>query len=149
MVTFNMRRPIPNPIPPGQGIKEELKSRGISQKEFAKIIGMQPSHLNELIKGKLTITENLAAKLESALGIPANYWLTLQANYDYDLAAEKYGFAFSGGVLNDPAVEYGGENGRAYTRGFEDGKLFERSRITALLEKEGISQEIIDKVSNT
>jgi len=144
MVTFNMRRPIPNPVPPGEGIKEELKSRGISQKEFAKTIGMQPSHLNELIKGKLTITENLAMKLESALGIPANYWLTLQANYDYDLAAEKYGFATSCGVLNEPVgATYGGESGEAYAKGFEDGRYYERSQILKQLEKAGINKEII------
>jgi len=147
MVTFNMRRPIPNPVPPGWGIREELKSRGISQKEFAKVIGMQPSHLNELIKGKLTITESIAAKLESALGIPANYWLTLQANYDYDLAAEKYGFEL-GAVLNSPVgVPYGGEAGEAYAQGLEEGKYSERTRILDILEKEGVSQDLLDKIS--
>ena len=43
-------------VHPGETLAEELKERGIKQKELAKAIGIQPSHLNELIKGKRSFT---------------------------------------------------------------------------------------------
>lgn len=47
-------------IHPGSILKEELIERSISQKDFAKMISMQPSHLNEIIKGKRSITKPAA-----------------------------------------------------------------------------------------
>ncbi len=71
-------------IHPGSILKEELIERGISQKDFAKSIEMQPSHLNEIIKGKRPITKQVADKLEEALGIPSIDWVNLQTRFDYD-----------------------------------------------------------------
>ena len=48
----------------GSILKEEIVERRISQKELAKSIEMQPSHLNEIIKGKRSITKQVADKLE-------------------------------------------------------------------------------------
>lgn len=67
----------------GEILKEELKARGIKQKEFAAQIGMKPPHLSNLIKGKMPISEKIAYKLEDALGIPAVDWLNMQNNYNY------------------------------------------------------------------
>lgn len=67
----------------GEILKEELKARGIKQKDFAKQIDMQPTHLSSLIKGKIQISEKIAYKLEQALGIPAIDWLNMQSNYNY------------------------------------------------------------------
>ena len=41
-------------VHPGAILCEELKERGIKQKELAERIGIQASHLNEIIKGTLT-----------------------------------------------------------------------------------------------
>lgn len=71
-------------IHPGSILKEELMERGISQKDFAKMISMQPSHLSEIIKGKRSITKPVADKLETVLGIPSIDWVNLQIGYDYD-----------------------------------------------------------------
>ena len=70
-------------IHPGTILKEELIERGISQKDFAKMIAMQPSHLNEIIKGKRSITKPVADKLEEVLGIPSLDWVNLQIGFDY------------------------------------------------------------------
>ena len=69
---------------PGEILGEELKARGIKQKAFAGQIGMQPTHLSELIKGKRNITSDIAMRLENALGIPYKNWMNLQGGYDYD-----------------------------------------------------------------
>lgn len=69
---------------PGEILGEELKARGIKQKAFAEQIGMQSTHLNELIKGKRNVTSDVAIRLENALGIPYKTWMNLQNGYDYD-----------------------------------------------------------------
>jgi HTH-type transcriptional regulator/antitoxin HigA len=74
-------------VPPGAVLKEELEEREISQKEFSEMIEMRPSHLNELIKGKRSVTVPIAQKLEQALGIRAHFWLNMQTNYELDVKA--------------------------------------------------------------
>ena len=43
-------------VHPGMMIKPELDERGISQKEFAKMLGTQSSHLSEVLNGKRALT---------------------------------------------------------------------------------------------
>ena len=78
------------PVHPGSILGEELKARGISQKEFAKTIGLQATHLSALIHGARNITPAVAAKLESGLeGIPAEMWLRLQDQYNVDVQRKR------------------------------------------------------------
>lgn len=74
---------------PGNILKDELDSRGISQKEFAQDIGMQKTMLNEIIKGKRAITPEIALSLEKSLGIKADSWVRHQAGYELDCARIK------------------------------------------------------------
>ena len=83
METRNDTRPF-SPIHPGGILKEELRERGIKQKTFAEMIGMQPSHLNALLHGSRNISPQLAARIEDVLHIPAQVWLNLQSNYNLD-----------------------------------------------------------------
>ena len=71
-------------VHPGEVLREELKERGIKQKDFARMIDMQPTHLNEFIKGKRNLNEELALKLEKALGISCKNWMNLHSGYIYD-----------------------------------------------------------------
>lgn len=48
------------------------------------MIGIPTSRLNELIKGRRDMTEEVAVKLEPVLGMDSSYWLRLQAEYDYN-----------------------------------------------------------------
>lgn len=68
---------------PTEIIKEELKARGMSQKELASRMDMKTSNLSRFLKGE-NITPAIAAKLEVALNIPAEFWLNLQAQYEMD-----------------------------------------------------------------
>lgn len=72
---------------PGEVLSDELKARGLKQKDFAGRIGMSPAHLNELIKGKRNVTLDIAVRLEKELGIPYGTWMSLQNNYDYNTRA--------------------------------------------------------------
>lgn len=68
-------------IPPGETIKEQLDDRGMTQKEFADRMGMTQKHISQLINGKVSLTPETADKLEMVLGIPAKFWIRLEASY--------------------------------------------------------------------
>lgn len=71
-------------VHPGEILREELKERNIKQNHFAKQLGMQATHLNEFIKGKRDMNEELAMKLEQHLDIPFSMWMRLHNGYIYD-----------------------------------------------------------------
>lgn len=78
-----MAKDIPTPATSpsvGEILKKELNTLGITQKEFAEVVGMSASHLSEIIKGRRPITVKQAEKIQAVLGIPAVYWIELQAN---------------------------------------------------------------------
>ena len=72
-------------IHPGETISDLLESRGMSQKELAQRAGVSEAFLCEVIHGRKDISKGLAMGLQYALGIPASFWLNLQANYDAEL----------------------------------------------------------------
>lgn len=78
--------PIPSQaIHPGSILLDELEDRGITQKDFAKAIGMEASHFNSLVKGKRRLTADIALKLEQELGIRYIVWMNMQNDYDRDV----------------------------------------------------------------
>lgn len=79
---------IPNQaIHPGFYLKEELAERGIKQNELAADIGIAASQLNEILKGKRSITPELAIILATYLqSQSATWWNNLQANYNLIIA---------------------------------------------------------------
>ena len=69
-------------IHPGEDLQDKLEARNMSQKQLADLIGLKPSMLNEIIKGKRSITPSIAIKLEAGLSNSAEYWLKGQQMYD-------------------------------------------------------------------
>ncbi|MCC6688189.1 MAG: HigA family addiction module antidote protein, partial [Saprospiraceae bacterium] len=64
---------------PGTLIRDELEVRDdITQTELATLLGVKPSFLNEIIRGKRPVTADISILLEKALGIPADYWMRFQ-----------------------------------------------------------------------
>lgn len=74
---------------PGTVILDEINARNISQKELAHELGVLPTFLNEILKGKRAITADFAILLEKSLGISADYWMRFQSQYDIDKARLK------------------------------------------------------------
>lgn len=68
-------------------VKDEMKSRGMSNKELAARLGMKPSNLSRMFHLKQDITASFADKLEEVLGIDASFWLRMQASYIKDTKA--------------------------------------------------------------
>lgn len=77
--------PLFRAVHPGEILNEELKERKIKQKDFARNIGMQPSHLNEIVRGKRALTPSVADKIEAELGISSVELMNIQNQYDYDI----------------------------------------------------------------
>ncbi|HZC06931.1 MAG TPA: HigA family addiction module antitoxin [Ktedonobacterales bacterium] len=72
--------------PPGETLLETLEELGMSQAELARRIGRPKKTVNEIIQGKAAITAETALQFERALGIPAKFWLTREAQYRESLA---------------------------------------------------------------
>jgi HTH-type transcriptional regulator/antitoxin HigA len=70
---------------PGEILKDELDARDIKQKDFAELIGIQPTHLNEIIKGKRGLNTELSILIGTALKMDAEIWQNLQSKYELDL----------------------------------------------------------------
>ena len=68
-------------IPPGATIREQLLQRGMSQKDFAIRMDMSEKHISNLINGKVELTHDTAIRLESVLGVPAQFWSNMESIY--------------------------------------------------------------------
>lgn len=68
-------------IPPGYTIEEQLNENQLTQKEFAKLMELSENSVNALISGQMLLSVDIATKLEKVLGIPAQFWLNLEAIY--------------------------------------------------------------------
>lgn len=66
---------------PGEILIETMRERKMRQAGLSRITGFSTKHINQVIKGKVGIGPKFAIALESALGIPASFWLRYQANY--------------------------------------------------------------------
>ncbi len=69
---------------PGEMIRDELKERGMTQKQLAIVTGIKPSVISDTINGKRSVSLNVAIALEKAFEIPAHIWMNLQTQYDID-----------------------------------------------------------------
>lgn len=72
------------PTPVGIRLKAELKKRGISQKNFAEQLGMNPSHLSDIVRGSRPLSLKTAVSFQNLLGIPAKEWMDLQISHNLE-----------------------------------------------------------------
>lgn len=78
------------PVHPGTLLKEEIEYRGISQKQLAQQISVSYTVLNEILNGKRPISTDYALYIEAALGIDAQLWIQMQADYNLQVAKNDY-----------------------------------------------------------
>lgn len=71
---------------PGELVRDEMRERGLTQKQLAEMAGLTPSVVSEVVRAKRSVTEEIASSLEKALGIPVVMWMNLQSQYDHDTA---------------------------------------------------------------
>ncbi|MBD5276908.1 MAG: HigA family addiction module antidote protein [Bacteroides sp.] len=80
------------PTHPGELIKDELEACNLTQAKLAESIGVKPSLLNEIIKGKRAVNTEMALLIEAALNIPADLLLNLQSDYNMQVAKSNASF---------------------------------------------------------
>ena len=71
---------------PGELIKDELRERNMSRKQLSEMSGVSASVLSDTINGKRGISLSVALAIEKALDIPAEMLMTMQGQYDVDMA---------------------------------------------------------------
>lgn len=74
---------------PGEVLEEELEARNLIKSVFAMELKIYPSHFSDILKGKRNISAATALKLENALGINAEFWMRLQAEYELKVERQK------------------------------------------------------------
>lgn len=68
-------------IPPGETLLEWLESSDMTQTEFARRTNLTPKHINQVVKGGVGISPEVALAFDRVTGIPARYWLQLEVNF--------------------------------------------------------------------
>lgn len=67
---------------PGYYIEELIEESGLTQADFAKRLDTTPKNLSLLVRGKQSLSVDMAMKLSRMLGTSVQYWLNLQNAYD-------------------------------------------------------------------
>jgi len=79
-------------VHPGEVLLEEfLLPMELSQNALARVIGVPPRRINEIVLGKRSITADTALRLAKAFGTSEGFWLGLQADYDLEEARARIG----------------------------------------------------------
>ncbi len=72
--------------PPGDTILDLLEERDWTQQQLADRLGYSLKHVNQLINGKVPLTDEAAARLRNVLGASVGFWLSREAQYRERLA---------------------------------------------------------------
>jgi addiction module HigA family antidote len=76
-----------SPIHPGETLREDvLDPLNMSVNQLAKALGVDSARLNEIVRGRRGITADTALRLARYLGTSAEFWLSLQLDYELRLA---------------------------------------------------------------
>jgi antitoxin HigA-1 len=77
-----------NAVHPGEILREEfMVSLGLTSYRLAKDLRLGVPRINELVRERRAMTADTALRLARYfVGTTAQYWLTLQANFDIDVA---------------------------------------------------------------
>lgn len=68
-------------VPPGWLLEEHLEAAKLSREEFAVLCGCSTDLLGEIIAGKAPVGQELAARFEMVLAMPAHIWLGMEAHF--------------------------------------------------------------------
>jgi HTH-type transcriptional regulator / antitoxin HigA len=72
--------------PPGDSLADALDEQGLTQAKLAERTGLSRKHINDLVRGRASISASTAMKLEAVVGGNARFWLTREAQYQEVMA---------------------------------------------------------------
>jgi antitoxin HigA-1 len=74
-------------IHPGEILKEEfMEPLSLTAYRLAKDLHVPAPRVNDIVRGKRAITADTAIRLGIYFGLPAQFWMNLQIDYDLRLA---------------------------------------------------------------
>ena len=83
-VTSGRRLP---PVHPGQLLRDEfLAPLDISVYALARALNVPRPRLNEVVRGRRSVSTDTALRLARYFGTSPEFWINLQARYDLDIA---------------------------------------------------------------
>lgn len=81
-----------DPIHPGEVLREEfLDPLSLSQQQLAKDLNVPPRRINEIVRGRRSISADTALRLSRYFGTSERFWLNLQARYDLEREKDRLG----------------------------------------------------------
>lgn len=84
-----------NSIHPGATLQDDLEALEMSPAEFARLLNVPTSRIEEILEGQRAISADTALRLGHFFGTSAEFWLNLQTNYELRLAKAKHGEAIA------------------------------------------------------
>lgn len=89
----------------GEYVDARIQSKGISRKQFALDLEIDPSHITKLIKGKVTPSPETCKKVARYFGDPTVLTLRLAGWLDgYDVSLDDYFHEMVVAFMNDPEL---------------------------------------------
>jgi len=76
----------PHTVHAGNALKIELTFRNMQNKVLSQKMGITEMKLSRHVTNSTKLTTKFALMLEKALKVPAEYWLTVQMNYELQAA---------------------------------------------------------------
>ena len=83
-----------NPIHPGEVLKHDfMEPFALTNTALARAIGMTPTRVNKIVRGRRGITAGTALRLARYFNTDARSWMNLQSRYELEVAARSQGAA--------------------------------------------------------
>ncbi len=80
------------PIHPGEILFSEfIEPYGLNSSHLAKNMGVPVRRIQEIVRGKRTITADTALRLARYFGTSTEFWLNLQSHYNLEVALKQLG----------------------------------------------------------
>jgi addiction module HigA family antidote len=77
-------------IHPGEMLREEfMKPLGLTAYRLAKELHVSLPRINDLLHERRSMTADTAVRLERYFGMPAKFWMAVQADYDIRHASKQ------------------------------------------------------------
>jgi len=68
---------------PANTLVEKIKELGGDTEKFSQELGYPKDYVENLLRKKIEINGEIAEALERAVGIPAEFWVSMMANYNF------------------------------------------------------------------
>ncbi len=117
---------------PGETLAEKLQKTGMGVKEFATRVSKPEKTVIAVLKGKSSITPDMAVAFEMVTKIPADMWLRQQKNYDEFIARKKREKSLKEGLSWAKKFPYDEISGLGWFAGINDTRGESKNMVDTL-----------------